>query len=382
MNATFPLIAELVRRGERVVYFATEPFRERIEAAGAEYVSYGDPEAFRPPAHTGGLYSVMSFAIGLAEKVLPDLVPRLRALKPDYLLVDSLCVWGNLARQILNIPAAMLGSVFVVNDRAMTVDAMVRQVYGVASKEMLLSGIDALNTYLMTAQRIDRQWGTESPNLVEYFSNRQALNIVFTSRYFHLAGDTYGDSYKFVGPTFQLPSAVENRPSDPRPLIYISMGTIFSDQAPLFRACFEAFAGGDYRVVMATGKTDTATLGPVPENFELHPFVSQIEVLSQASLFITHGGMNSVSEALWYEVPLLLFPQHGDQHLVAARAVELGAGLTLDPAKLESGALWDVSKRLMSDPAFRQGAARVAESFRSAGGAKRAAGEILDWKPK
>jgi MGT family glycosyltransferase len=379
MNATFPLMAELVRRGERVVYYATEPFRERAEAAGAEYRSYGDPEIFRAPAHTGGLYSVMAFAIGLAERVLPDLLPQLRAIAPDYLLIDSLCVWGNLARQVLGIPATMLGSVFVTDDRAMTVESMVRHAYGQAPREMLLSAIDALNTYLMTAQRIDRQFGTESPNMVEFFSNRQSLNVVFTSRYFHLAGDAYDDSYRFVGPSIEPASNPEPAAPDPRPLVYISMGTIFNDLPRFYRACFEAFGGAEYRVLMTTGKVDTASLGAAPENFELRQFVPQLQILSQASLFLTHGGMNSVSEGLWHEVPLLVFPQHGDQHLVAARVAELGAGLVLSPPDIEAGKLRKMADRVLTEPAFRAGARRIADSFRAAGGPPRAAGEILAW---
>ena len=228
MNATFPLVAELVRRGERVVYFATEPFRVRVEAAGAEYVSYGAAADFQPPAHTGGLYSVMAFAIGLAEKVLPDLLPQLREIAPDYLLVDSLCVWGSLASQILEIPAAMLGSVFVPDDRAVTVEEMVRQAYGRAPKEMLLAGIDALNTYIMAAQRLDRMYGTRCPNMVEFFANRQSLNVIFTSREFHIAGEMFDGSYQFVGPSVEAAGGATAASSDERPLLYISMGTIFN----------------------------------------------------------------------------------------------------------------------------------------------------------
>ena len=76
MNATYALVEELVRRGDRVTYFATEPLRHRIESTGAEYAAYGEP--FTPPAHTGGLYSVMAFLMGYAEKVMPSLLQRLR----------------------------------------------------------------------------------------------------------------------------------------------------------------------------------------------------------------------------------------------------------------------------------------------------------------
>jgi MGT family glycosyltransferase len=267
----------------------------------------------------------------------------------------------------------------VADERRMTVEDMVRQSYGHAPKEMLLSGIDALNTYLMTAQRIDRQFGTNSPNMVEFFSNRQSLNIIFTSRYFHMAGDAYDDTYKFVGPSIEASANPEAAASDPRPLVYISMGSIFNDLPDFYRACFEAFGGAEYRVMMATGKVDRAALGAAPENFELREFVPQLQVLSQASLFVTHGGMNSVSEALWHEVPLLVFPQHGDQHLVAARVAELGAGLSLRPPDIEPRKLREMADRVLREPAFRAAARQIAGSFRDAAGPRRAASEILAW---
>lgn len=377
MNATYPVVAELARRGERVVYFATEPFRSRIEAAGAEYRSYGDPARFRPPAHTGGLYSVMAWEIGLAETLLPALLEELRALAPDYLLVDSMCVWGHLARQVLGIPAATLASVFVPDDRAVTVDQLVQQAYGRAPKDVVLNGIVALDTYIQASQRIDRRYGTESPNLVEFFAGRQALNVVFTSRYFHLDGDRFDDTYCFVGPTLD-PAP---REATPRPLVYISMGTIFNDLPGFYRACFDALGDAPYDVLLAVGTSvSREELGPAPANFTVCDFVDQHHVLRRASVFLTHGGMNSASEALWNEVPLLVFPQHGDQHLVAARIEELGAGEVLRPGDLEPRRLRESVDRVLSEPRHWAGARTISASFRAAGGYRRAADEILRWR--
>ena len=56
----------------------------------------------------------------------------------------------------------------------------------------------------------------------------------------------------------------------------------------------------------------------------------QIEILKRTSLFITHAGMNSVSEALQYGVPIICLPLSGDQPFVAWRvADELGIGIRL-----------------------------------------------------
>lgn len=385
VNATLPVVAELVRRGERIVYFATGPFRQKIEATSAQFADYGSAEAFRPPAHRGGLYSVMAYLMGLAENILPALLKRIQAERPDYLLIDSMCVWGNLIRQILKIPAVNLASVFVPDDSAVSVEQMVQQNYGHAPKEVLLAGIEALDAYLQIAQRIDLRYSTQSPNIVEFFANRQPLNIVFTSRYFHLEGDRYDDTYKFVGPSI-APRAedqgirIDNACREP--LIYISLGTIHNNRPEFLQACFRAFAHSQFQVIASIGdRIDRSALGPIPSNFVLREYVPQLEVLERASLFLTHAGMNSASEALWHKVPLLMLPQHGDQHLVAKRVSELGAGLCLRPEP-DSEAVGHLSSQILSQPEFRRQAEKIAQSFHSAGGFIRAAEEILAFRSR
>jgi MGT family glycosyltransferase len=70
-------------------------------------------------------------------------------------------------------------------------------------------------------------------------------------------------------------------------------------------------------------------LGDIPANCLVQQFVPQLEILQRASLFITHGGMNSVNEAHSYNVPLVIVPQTADQHLIAKRVEKLGAGKQL-----------------------------------------------------
>lgn len=397
MNATFPLVSELAARGDRLVYFATERFRARIEAAGATFASYGGDDArFDPPAHAGGLYSVMAYLMGLAEELLPELLRRIEAERPDYLLIDSMCVWGRLAQQVTGIPAVTLASVFVPDDERVSLDEMVNQAYGQAPRELLLAGIDALNTYLQCSQRVDRRHGTRSPNLVEFFANRQPLNVVFTSRLFHPAGEHYDDRYVFVGPSI-APRAdddeagaqllaridglrgggVDDDAGVQRPLIYISLGTIFNDRPEFFRACFEAFGDGPWHVVVSVGdRLSREALGPVPANILVEPYVPQLPVLARAALCLTHGGMNTTSEALWHGVPLLLFPQHGDQHLVTARVTTLGAGLRITPPDVQPDRLRALAERVLADPEIARRADDVSASFTASGGHQRAADAI------
>lgn len=376
MNATWPVVADLVRRGERVVYFGTEPYRRAIEATGATYASYGDPAAFEPPAHTGGLYSVMAYLMTLAERVLPAVLDRLEAERPDYLLIDSMCVWGHLAQQVLRVPAATLASVFVPHPDVITVDEMLARAYGRAPKPVVLAGIDALNTYIEVSRRIDACHHTLSPNIVEFFAGRQRLNVLFTSRMFHLDGDRYGDDYLFAGPSMPRGDAPPVERATP-PVVFVSLGTIFNARPGFFRACLEACRDRPWTMVMAAGsRVDRMALGAIPPNAEVHERVDQIDVLRRASAFVTHGGMNSVSEALWFGVPLVVFPQHGDQHLVAGRVAALGAGTILPPGDPSPEQIAAAIETALGDERLAGGARAVSASFHETCGPEGAAAAI------
>ncbi len=216
--------------------------------------------------------------------------------------------------------------------------------------------------------------------MVEFFAGRNELNIVFTSREFHLDGEHFDGSYRFVGPSVSRPAAQESLElGDPAtPLLYISLGTIFNEAPAFYRACIEAFAGEPVRVLISAGsKIDLDSLGPAPANFLLRRSVPQLRVLEEASLFLTHGGMNSVNEALWHGVPLLVYPQHGDQHLVAARVAQLGAGLVLRCGDIEPATLREMAAAILSNAQFRRRAGELGASMKASGGASSAADAIL-----
>lgn len=79
---------------------------------------------------------------------------------------------------------------------------------------------------------------------------------------------------------------------------------------PFYRSCLTALGETPYRVVMAVGRESVLhALGPLPANVQAEAMVDQIGVLAAADVFLTHCGMNSVSEALFFGVPLVCCPQ-------------------------------------------------------------------------
>ena len=103
--------------------------------------------------------------------------------------------------------------------------------------------------------------------------------------------------------------------------------------------------------------------------------MDQLRVLQAAHLFVTHCGMNSVSESIWQGVPMVLSPQQSEERMVARRAAELGAGLLLKrsgPTAIRAAVEQVLSRRADYCRAIEP----LAAGFRAAGGALRAAEHI------
>jgi len=89
-------------------------------------------------------------------------------------------------------------------------------------------------------------------------------------------------------------------------------------------------------------------------------------VLSIADAFITHCGMNSASEGLYFRVPLVLFPQTPEQGAVAKRTEELGAGVMLRSISEED--ILQALRAVLFEPQYKENASGISDSFRACGG--------------
>ena len=392
INPTLPVVAELIRRGEEVVYYATDLFRTKIEATGAIYRSYGSQEIFERKLAYGGMLGGMAGLIEAAEEILPAVLAQVRDDQPDYLLLEAHSLTGNLVQQIVDRPAMTLCSMFAFNEQLIPAPQLVRFLYGQAPAPAVLDGLLGLNHYIEVAQRISHRYGVLCPNMIGYLSNRQPLNIVFTSRYFQIGGDrAFDDSYKFVGPSV-TPSPTPSTATSAdfpwaalgdQPLIYISMGTMYNAEAEFYHTCFDALADSPFQVVLSIGqRIDEAQLRQAPANFIVRRHVPQLEILQRAALFITHGGMNSANEGILYHVPMIVLPQQADHYVVAQRVGELGAGVVLDRSHATVERLKQLATQVISEPSYKQQCVKIAQGLREAGGYQRAADEIMAYKAK
>lgn len=372
-NPTLEVVRCLVEKGHEVRYYSYDLMREKIESTGARYISCDryDIQMNLKPEDSGRIGKDIAFSmevlvhttLALDEALLEDM----RSWKPDCIVADSMAIWGKLIALKLDIPFVSSTTTFAFNRH---------------SAKIMKQGIGELFKWLLSLPKANRSLkrlrdkGYPVRGVLSILQNdNDTHTIVYTSPAFQPCAETFSDKYIFVGPS--VPQRDDKIIKPKRKTVYISLGTVNNLNISFFRNCMTALNDSGMDVIMSVGSViDMADLGDIPENFHVEKSVNQIEVLQRVDMFITHCGMNSVNEALYYEVPLIMFPQTGEQGGVAYRVNELGAGVYLKDNRVD--AIKEAVKEISDHPIYRDNARKISEGFRKCGGPRLAADKILE----
>jgi MGT family glycosyltransferase len=152
------------------------------------------------------------------------------------------------------------------------------------------------------------------------------------------------------------------------------MGTLQNRLGHVFQAIAEACRGLDADVVISMGGGGAAEgAGKLPGDPIVVPFAPQLELLSKASLTITHAGMNTALETLAHGVPAVAIPVGNDQPGVASRLKWSGAGEFLPLSQLRADRLRGLVERVLTDPRYGERARELQRGIQASGGLKQAA---------
>ncbi|MBZ0284380.1 MAG: glycosyl transferase [Anaerolineae bacterium] len=383
INPSLPIVAEMVRRGERVLYINTEETRSQIEPSGVTFIPYPtlpELENLMKRANNGNLAGNALALAEIGERLLPFTLELLQREKPDYVIFDSLAAWGKQAAGKLGIPAAASIVTFVLGYGVMPPVSP-----GVAF-QMISEMARRLPAYWQIARRTRNQFGVKPVGLINTLMNYGDISLVYTSVEFQPNGARFPSSYRFVGPPISQRSSTIDFPYEQitrRPVIYISLGTINNENLDFYRQCFAAFGNHPGQFILSVGnKINLADLGTIPSNFIVRNFVPQMDVLQRSDVFVTHGGMNSVHEGLFYGLPLVVIPQQAEQAMVAGQVAKFGAGVALGTkpplGQVSAAELWQaVDHVLRHEDSYCAAAAALGDTFRAAGGYLRAADALI-----
>ncbi len=387
VNPTLPVAQELVRRGQDVSYYLTEEYRDVVEATGAVFQPYESKIGTMPPPPSfssgeggapAGQQMGPAFLLPDMDNVPPQIIARIRAEQPDAIIYDFMCAWARTVIDEVQVPAIAMRATYASNEHFNLLEHMRARMQNMPGAREVMERMRAM----MGAQ--DGSGPHPMSVIFRTLAHSEALNIIFMPKEFQPEAETFDDHYVFVGPSIlPRPEATDfpfDRLSSERPLLYISLGSVFNNQPEFYQHCFAAFADQPWQVVLSIGKrTDLAALGPIPENFLLSPYVPQLEILPRTQLFVTHAGTNSIMESMYFGVPMVLIPQQPEQQMHALRVQDIGLGVMLDRASVNATTLREAVERVAQDPSYRERMQPVQQSVRTAGGYQRAADAIMEF---
>ena len=185
-------------------------------------------------------------------------------------------------------------------------------------------------------------------------------------------------------------AAADPWPGDPRPLVYLTLGSVASSLTyypGFYRDAIAALAALPVRLLVTVGHgTDVAALGPLPENVRAEGWVPQDAVLAHAAAVVGHGGYGTTLGALAHGVPLVQLPLFSsDQWHNAERVAALGAGIALTGAPRGAveppgpdvlAALPGAVRALLADASYRRAARAIAAAIAALPPAGQAAGVL------
>lgn len=370
-NPTLGVVRELISRGHQVYYYSYNMMRDKIQSTGAVFVSCDEyDQEQRLDAKDGArIGKDLAFSTQIlvdTTLALDDTVcEHMKELNPDCIIADSMAVWGKAVALKLGIPFVSSTTTFAFNQHsARIMKQSLGQMFG------MIFSMSKINKNIKRLQ--DKGYPVKSVlDIIQNDNNTDT--IVYTSPEFQPCSETFSEKYVFVGPSIRPVENMIEKKSDK--LIYISMGTVINDSTEFYKKCIEALANTKYQVIMSVGNLiNIEELGAVPDNITISRFVDQIAVLSQADVFLTHCGMNSVNESLYYKVPLVMFPQTSEQDGVTTRVEQLGAGVRLK--HINAKAIRETIESVLNTKSYYEQASKISQSFHKCTGAKGAADKI------
>ncbi len=366
-NPMLPVVRELAARGDEVRFYSFSEFQEKIEQTGAAFVGC---DRFLPELTVREAENLKK--VSATEMTLQDiritaamdtfLHDEFTSFRPDVVYTDSVCFWGKLNAWKYDVPMVVSTSTFAFNQMSST---YMKNTPGEMAG--LILGLPKVSREL---NRL-KAYGYKVKGLFSLIrSDNQTDSVVYTSKRFQPYPESFSDHYLFAGPSLMTDTKPDK--NHDRPLVYISLGTVINDRPDFYAKCIEAFRGENMDVILSCGKSvDLSGLGKLPENIRAFDTVNQLDVLSKADVFITHCGMNSVSESLYMAAPMVLYPQTNEQEAVARRVRELGAGIDLKDDSADG--IRNTVKMILQNPAYRKAAQECCDDFRHCPGIKGAA---------
>ena len=352
---TIGLVQELIKLGCEVTYLMPFDWKEKVKESGARFHGY---------ANHRQLSEQIKNAYAAADRIVEQF---------DFVIYEQFFFLGKHLAEKYNKPVARIFTAPVTNEKLMKAFITSKGPMSIFKHKWIAKAF---------TKDIAKGISMKTDNwLDEIIYNPPKLNLIYTLReYQPYEAEFAEEHYKFLGPSiYQRNEEIFDFVKGINPVVYISLGTVLKGKTSFFQNCIEAFRNMDLDVIISVGKKfDCRKLKNIPNNIHIYDSVPQLQVLKIADVFITHGGMNSISEALVYGTPMVVIPFASDQPVNARCIEKLGVGKRLEYSDLNIDTLRDYVLSVLNDNAIKSNIEKVQRLIKQAPGNAGGAKMIID----
>ena len=388
VRALEALAQQLIARGHRITFIQQAEARALLSDARSGFCAVGErshpagslARTLQLTAHPAGLgiFRLIDDLAHTTDMLCRELPAALEKNGVDGLIVDQMEAAGGLVAEALGLPFVSVACALPVNrDENIPLPVMPFN-YAISERSKKRYAASAgVYDWLMRRQgaviaRHARAFGLgERRALHDCLSPLAQISQTLPAFDFPRRLPA---CFHAVGPLRNAPSAVPNIEIPGQPLVFASLGTLQGHRYGLFRAVARACRCLDARLLIAhCGGLHTGQVAKLAAyGAQVTDFTDQPAVLRQAQVVITHGGLNTVMDAIESSTPILAIPLAFDQPGVAARVVYSGIGRRA--SRFACGAaLAGHLEKLLGDQGYRQRLAAMQLQLQQAGGAPFAA---------
>jgi MGT family glycosyltransferase len=344
-HAIEPILLELQARGHQVTHYNEAGFNQYVQKSTLPFIPYPSYQGYVPNAFRSSmnLYQLGSLLLETAESMVDFVEAEVRRESPDLILHSKFMAAPKAIANKCGIAAVCLTTGFVFHPRTILSEERTNR------PPVDMSNVSSFLRFKKRARKFYGKYLSESSDADDIFINDESLNLVLSLECFQPARSSLSSHCRFVGPTVRL-----DRYSKSYELIYVSLGSVFVDNKEFFHICIQALRTLGRRVVISlSGGFSPEDFDDVPDNIELCRFVKQTDILQRAAVFVTHGGDQSVSEAIYCETPMVVVPQIPEQLFRGQQVQRLMIGKYIDPNDLTVDLLRSVVGDLLENDLFR-----------------------------
>ena len=314
---------ELKSSGYDLVYYNSETSRPRGNYSFS-FKAYPEEFDCSFSNHVSNETSYFDFAnilINASEGIIQFLKDEVETEKPDLIIHSHLAAWGKLVALHFKVPSVTLFTTFILDQKI-----MLPYIRGLnVSKKSDFGHIGEAMLFHKRIRSLYSKIGLKhSPDLWDVYINKGDLNILFILKDFQPNVEWFSDAHYLGYPT-AIENVDTNRKAD---TVYVSMGTVVKTNTSFYQLCIEVLGEMDCKAIISVGSNELIKKlkNPYPK-IEVVSYTDQKNVLKDSAIFITHGGMASIHEAIYSHTPMIVIPTIPEQKFNADNVEKAGVGI-------------------------------------------------------